>query len=138
MKVRSSSSEAGLREGEKVEGEPGVRGRVRREGERKRTRSGSQSPSATPNNFSLAVPATQKSLGVVMQPILLTPTHESEGRERQVRRARNGCSREAEGEGWVGMAGELRTYKSVQAMKGLGLGLSSVTGGRPAMTGSMK
>jgi len=51
-----------------------------------------------------------------------------EGREKALRRMRLGRKEV----GWVW------TYKSVQAMKGLGLGLSSVTGGRPAMTGSMK
>lgn len=44
-----------------------------------RTRSGSQRPSATPYNLSVAVPATTKSLGVVIHPMLrCRPDHPTE------------------------------------------------------------
>jgi hypothetical protein len=50
------------------------------ESRRKLTRSGSHSPSAIPYNLSCAVPATAKSFGVVMHPILPRQLGQTPGR----------------------------------------------------------
>lgn len=91
--------------------------RIIRECERaRRTRSGSHKPSATPYSLSVAVPATAKSFGVVMHPIL--------------KRVHQYAQRE--------LKGPLGTHVSIVEMNGFGFGFSEVASGMPATTGSIK
>jgi hypothetical protein len=84
------------------------------------TRSGSHNPSATPYNLSVAVPATTKSLGVVIHPIL-ERKHPSLFSLVSSTPLQN-----------------TRAHVSMLQINGLGLGSIAEAAGIPAITGSMK
>lgn len=89
------------------------------------TRSGSHNPSATPYSLSVAVPATTKSLGVVIHPMLSKSVDDD---VIVVSSTRPMVQRE-----------ETRmTHVSMLQMKGFGFGSMADGAGIPAMTGSIK